>query len=421
MTPVRRAARLGVACLFTLVLGLAAASGIRRYLAEKRLETVVKTDIERSIRLAPDNSEAWARLGAILEREGQANEAVRALEQAVRLNPYNGGALVDLALHWEISGEAQRAERCLLEAVRVQGGAATYWALANFYLRQGVDDRFWNALRTLLGRSRVDLEAAFDLGWRASDDPAEIARKAVPDDPDILRAYFKYLINRKKDQALAAAWERLAPHLNPQDADAALIYAGSLLDARRVSAAAEVWNQLCRRRLLPYTPLDPAHGRLITNGQFEARPIGQGFDWRIPPADGVETVVENPGREGRLRILLSGSHPESADILWQWAPALPNRTYRLTFRHRSESLPDDTGLRWTIWDDTVPIRPALLAEGRLTAQEAWTATQASVRTRPATRLLRIVFSYQRPVGATRALGEMMLAGVALGGPLESTP
>ena len=168
--------RLLLACAVTFGLGLAAAASVRRYLAERRLETVLRTDVERSVRLAPENSEAWGRLGAILEREGKTAEAVQALEQAVRLNRYNAGAWVDLALHWEIDGDAQRAERCLREAVQVDGGAATSWALANFYLRQGADDRFWNALRAMLTRSRVDLEPAFDLCWRASDDPEEIAR-----------------------------------------------------------------------------------------------------------------------------------------------------------------------------------------------------------------------------------------------------
>ena len=184
-----------------LALGWAGAAAVRLYRSERLLETTLQPDLERAVRLAPANSMAWARLGALLEREGDSAGAVRALEQAVRWNPYNAAALVDLALHWELAGDAARAERALLQAQRVDGGAATHWALVNFYLRQGVDERFWGAMQAALRRSRSNLDPAFALCWRASNDPNEILKKGLPDDPELHRAYFAFLAGRGQKNA----------------------------------------------------------------------------------------------------------------------------------------------------------------------------------------------------------------------------
>jgi hypothetical protein len=55
--------------------------------------------------------------------------------------------------------------------------------------------------------------------------------------------------------------------------------------------AAEIWNALCRRRLLSLEPLDPAGDRLVTNGDFLQAPSGRGFDWRLVEQTGVTAAA----------------------------------------------------------------------------------------------------------------------------------
>jgi hypothetical protein len=398
----------------TVALGLATTASVRIFLAERQLETVLKPDLERSIRLASGNSEAWARLGALLEREGDGAGAVRALDQAVRLNSYNAPAWVDLALHWELEGDAARAERCLLQAVRVDGGVSTHWALVNFYLRQGVDDRFWNVMRATLQGSRTELESAFDLCWRASSDPAEILQKAIPDSPEILRRYFRYVLDSQRKPALEAVWNRLSPLLAPADRELGLRYVDLLIEEKRIAEAMAVWNRLSDPRLIAHHgTLDPARGLLITNGQFLYPLSGQAFDWRVISADGVAAEVEQNGKEGNLRIRLGGTHPESTELFWQWVPVMPEQDYRLTFSYRTEGLPQDTGLYWVVRDENAGAKAELLTTPGLAAQEPWGRSGAAFRTGRETRLVRLVFAYHRALGTTRSRGGVSLAGVQL--------
>ena len=404
-----------LAVAVTAGFGLAGAAAVRMYLAERTLQTVARPDLERALRLAPGNSIAWARLGAVLEREGDPEGAARALREAVRLNSYNAPAWVDLGLHYELQGDLKQAEQCLAEAVRVDNGVATHWAAVNFFIRQSVDDRFWAAMRRLLTRSLVhpNLVPAFELCWRASGDPGEILRKAIPDDPEVLRKYFQYLLDTGRKPGLPAVWTRLAALLEARDLDPALRYADVLLEDRLTTAAVQAWNALTRRGLTPHEALEPARGSVVTNGRFRHRPSGRAFDWRTVPADGVSVDIESRGVDVGLWVRLSGAHPESTELFWQWMPVEPNRTYQLRFRYRTDGLPPDTGLYWTARDESGPLRSELLTSATLEARGSWTPSQARLRTGAVARQARLIFAYRRSLGTTRGRGWVILSDVEL--------
>jgi tetratricopeptide (TPR) repeat protein len=397
----------------TLGLALASTAAVRIFLAEWRMQTVAQADLERAVRLAPGNADAWARLGALRDREGDAAGAAQALAEAVRLNPFQAPAWIDLGLHWELEGDVSRAERCLLQAVRADRSWAVQWALVNFYLRQGRQDQFWSSLRDALQGGRTDLDAAFDLCWRASQEPAEILQKGIPDAPEILRSYFRYLLDRGRKPGPEQVWLRLAPHLNSADLDLGLRYTDQLLEERRVAEAVQVWNGLSERRLLPFPPLDLVRGRPLVNGQFRFPPSGRAFDWRLVASEGIVFDRQSLGLEGSLRIRFSGAHAEEAALLWQWVPVLPDASYRLGFRYRTDSLPPDSGLVWTAWDDTTAGQVELGASSPLEAAEHWSEAQTIIRTRRQTQLIRLVFRYRRSEGTTRATGSVSLAGLRL--------
>lgn len=394
------------------LLALAAFISVRSFWAGRLAETGTEEGLRRALALAPANASAWAQLGLQLERNGDSTAAAKAFARAVELNRYDAAAWIGLGLHWEVEGDARRAEQCLLEAARVDRTFAPRWAQANFYLRQGGGEPFWSAIHDGISSRRADLSAAFNLCWRASSDPAQILNKAIPDVPDINRSYAAFLISSGRTSAMAGIWERMAARPAIADRGLALAYLEELLGSRQAVEALAVWNRLSQAGLLPYPPLDPLQGRLLTNGRFLLAPSGRGFDWKLADVQGVASDVRTRSADPHLRIRLSGTHPESTELLAQLAPALEGRSYQLRFRYKTAGLPGNTGLFWTVDDLTASAKLAT-GEPLAAAEEDWQPGQLTFRTGPRTRLIRLLFAYRRSPGTTRTQGSVSLSEVEL--------
>ncbi len=404
-----RAISLVAALAAVSALGCAGRAAVRMFLSERLIETGSEQNLRKALRLAPLNATAWSQLGALLENRGDTESAAKTLQHAVDLDRYDSGALINLGLHWEIGGEPQRAEECLREAVRVNGAFYPRWVLANFYLRQGAAEAFWKAMRDAMSVRRADLTSVFQLYWRAYDDADEILQKGVLDRPDINRQYCDFLLSTGRVPAAAGVWKRIAPQLQARDLQLGLRYVEALLAQRQIEDGVAVWNRLCEAKLLPYQGLDPARGRLLTNGNFAAPPSARGFDWKVGENEGINTALLASSAGPELRIRFSGAHAEAVDLLSQLAPAAAGQVYQLTFRYSTAALPPDTGLYWSIQDALSGER---LGEAPLAAaEEAWKQGNLLVRTGPHSRLIRVTFAYRRAEGTVRAQGSVSLAGV----------
>src|SRR5205085_1827994 len=106
-----------------------------------------------------------------------------------------------------------------------------------------------------------------------------------------------------------------------------LRYTGRMADAGRWSAALEGWNALCERKILPYPPLDRDRGPWLTNAMFSAQPLNAGFDWSVPDVAGVSASWRRS--PDSLRIEFSGKQPEECEVLRQFVPVRPLRSYAL--------------------------------------------------------------------------------------------
>ena len=383
------------------------------YWAERLVQSAVEEDLRKAVALAPNYADAWARLGALLERRGDSGEAAKALERAVELNPYDANAWVDLGLHRELEGDAKKAEECLLKAARNDNTFFPRWVLANFYLRHGAGDPFWTAMREAISRNREDLSAAFELYWRAFDDAREILEKGVPDTPEINRRYFIFLLRAGRTAAIEGVWKRQAGRLAPEDVFPALQYVDQLLaNGREAVSAAAVWNRLCEAGLLRYQPLDPNGGRLLTNGKFAIPPSGRGFDWKFREIEGIRFDVVNTGGRSSLLIRFSGAHPEVVELVSQVTLVQAHQSHRLHYSYSTSGLPPDTGLYWTVED--AEARTKLTTSEPLAAtEENWKEQQETFQSGAKTRLLRVVFAYRRSPGTTRAQGSVLLSDVEL--------
>jgi hypothetical protein len=223
-------------------------------------------------------------------------------------------------------------------------------------------------------------------------DAAWLSANAIPPRREMARQYLAYLINRERWAAAAAEARKMGPSAEDPDRAGLLAYCEARLSRGDAREAAEIWNALCRRRLLAHDPLDPAGDRLVTNGDFLHAPSGRGFDWRLVEQTGVTAVAVR----GALRVGFTGRQPERCPIAWQYVPTAPGTRYRLRYEARAAGDAPARGITWEV------------SEAGLQAESA-----RSMGFVAAKELTRIILIYQRPPGSARLEDTVSITHVRL--------
>jgi hypothetical protein len=371
---------------------------------------------------APGGVAYWKHRAGLPGLDGEG--ATRALERAAAENPYDSSTWIALGLQAELDRRWNRAEQCYREAAQVSRLFLPRWTLANYFFRRDDPAQFWNWTRQALTMAYGDASPVFRLCWQMSRNPDEILARAIPPRHDIERQYLMFLIAENRRDAAVAVSRKVLAQAGPDDLPDLLACDNSFLDAGMTAPALDIWNALCRRKLVPYPPLDAERGMSLTNGAFATPPLSNGFDWRLPADVGLRHI-SNPGA---LRIVFSGRQPESCEALSQWLPLLPQRKYRLRFEYRTADLENPTGLSWQLRDPSgggLPLDSPLVAGGDWRAQEVSFSTSSTSSTPSAhstqsthstsgeTRLARLGLLYRRATGTTRIEGSLWLRNVVL--------
>lgn len=390
-----------------------ATESARRLAAENWIAYPSDNSLERAVELTPRNGLAWLRLGQLGARRGDDPELVISrLRRAVDLEPYSSEARIALALQLDRRGDTEESERQLLRAAELDRTFNPAIALANFYARRGDAEQFWRWLRQAAGKSQAGLAQAIDLCWRAVDDPALILERGVPDTPEGNRYYLEFLLGQQRADAAAGAWERIQDGLQPGDTPLAANYVRHLLDRGDIPAAVAAWNRMCSARLLPYEPLSPAKGPVLTNGSFVREPTAIGFDWRVSRTEGVYwTLDRQASGESGLAIELGGNQAEKLVLLDQVVPLAPSTSYQLNFRYRTSGLPEETGIRAGV--ENFRNGSLLLRSEMLRASETIEQREITLRTPAGVDSARLYFGYERAKGTSRQKGTIWLAAVEM--------
>ena len=236
-------------------------------------------------------------------------------------------------------------------------------------------------------------------------DAQAILERAIPARRAARRAFLEFLVPRGERIGADQLAREISANPGAEDRPALLAYCGQRLAEKEDVPALATWNAMCRRELLPYAPLDPAGGDVVTNGDFGAKSAEAGFDWHLMEQQGV-TVLRS---RGELRLTFTGKQPESALVAWQFVPVVPARRYRLSYRYDTAGAPQPTGIFWAVSPagseepiQTGPLGSETTKEGALT-----------VAVPQGVRLLRLALVYIRPQGMPRLDGRLTLGGVRM--------
>jgi tetratricopeptide (TPR) repeat protein len=361
----------------------------------------------------PDQAEYRARLAWLLA-DADPPSANDALQRAVALNPRDAASWIELGLRAEANGDNPTAIVCLLRAAQADTKFLPRWTLANYYFRHDDVSMFWFWAGQAAGMVYGDALPMFRLCGKVAENGTLIDRLHIRN-PDVRAGYLSYLLDQNRVDLIAPALHRLLQQNRQADLPLLLSACERILQAGYVDQAAATWNTLARAGRVPF-PTPAGQGRqLLANGAFTVPPASLGFDWRLPPIEGigVSREEEPPG----LRFTFSGRQPESCEPLAQLVPLRPNTPYQLSFVFRTQGIPAASGLAWRIADAA---GGAVLRQGASLASVAESLTQLSFETPARCRLVRLSLRYRRAPGTTRMEGFLVLRNVALE-PLPQPP
>jgi tetratricopeptide (TPR) repeat protein len=393
----KRATQFAALLALALFLVVAAYSGVD-FEAYFLAKSGVREDIARAMQLSPWNSEY-----ALNYARSENGDSGATLERAVRLSPYNAAAWMDIGMRFELRGDHAAAERALLEAAQRDRTFQPAWTLANYYCRRQNLREFATWMRRAAAMSYEDPKPLFELCRRASDDRKFILDEALPSTGRILRSYLEYLVARNLWEDAAPVADRLSTAAVRMDAPVLLAYCDVVLEAGRPAAhllpsARRVWNSLCERKILPYSPIDERRSS-ITNSTFSNPTVNHAFDWRIVPnLAGVDQGPTGPG----WQITLNGKQAEHCIFLMQFIPSVPVARYQLRIRMTTSGLAEQNGIVWHA------------ADGISGTSIARAAQQAGVVNFQATSpLVRLSLEYHRIPGTVRAEGAVSIQDLEL--------
>ncbi|MGC9950111.1 MAG: hypothetical protein ABSF64_27415 [Bryobacteraceae bacterium] len=402
-----RAARFAAVAAITAIFVVMCVWSVRMALADYwfRQETLPGT--RQALFLEPDSADYYVRLAAIVQ-EGNSVASTQALHRAAGLNPWDSQSWIELGLRAEAAGDLLGAERNLLRAASVDKQYLPKWSLVNYYFRRGDAEKFWFWAREATGMAYGDLTPLFTLCWKVTSDGALIEQRLDIPNANVEANYLTYLAGQNRIESMTRAATRLLAWNREADAPVLVAACDRLIADDRADHAIQVWNKLADLRRIPYGVLVPSSGRSLTNGDFKIWPKSEGFDWRLPGAGGVTTLLEE--HPAGLRISFSGRQPETCDVLTQVLPVMETSSYELGFLYRTNGIAAQTGLGWRITDLN---GSKIFAQGESLASESEREEKLPFRTPVGIRLARLTLGYQRAPGTTRIEGYIVLRELRL--------
>lgn len=364
-----------------------------------RADYLFRQDTEESVRAAvrlePDAWEYDMRLADFDDAHAR-----QLLETAVKLDPYNARGDIDLGMRLEAAGDYAQAEKLLLEAFAIDHTFLPRWSLANFYFRRNNVQAFWVWARRAAEMPSDNTGPLFELCWRVSSDPNEIAQRILNNNPEIIRQYLGFLLVKNQPQAAAEIAQRLIP-VGDAETDTPQMFTviDRLIAANNGDAAKSLWNILMEKHWVMADAGEP------NNPSFARDPLPVAFDWSLPSYSGLHSW---PGPSG-LETEFSGLQPENCTIAEQTVVFAPGN-YEMEYSYRTSGIPPQTGLRWQIVGAT---SESPSAESPDLSSETLTSAKVAFSVPPEASLVRLRLQYQRTIGTPRIAGTLVIPSIQI--------
>jgi hypothetical protein len=232
--------------------------------------------------------------------------------KSIYLNPWNTNDTLVLSEEYETHGQLIEAEKLLIQAETHDAGPLPKWALANFYLRNDQNDKFFAWGNRYRATSSQPGKAYLRLALETDSDVNAVVQKMIPLSCGESAALLELLDLR--DESSDLVLDQLAHCTDAESRSAFARHVSQLLIRDRPSVARAQWSRFGQRDSL-------------FNGDFATTISEQGFDWRINRVPGITFTQHDD--EPRVRLNVDSKATKSGVFMFQ-PIILDVGRYRLT-------------------------------------------------------------------------------------------
>jgi hypothetical protein len=280
----------------------------------------------------------------------------------------------------------EQARRCFSTALALGPDIPPVLMRASdFYYDVGESKRALAQTSRLLGKTASYDTVIFDSYGRRNIPVAEILDHGLPSAPRASQAYLRYLMRAGNVTDAAVAWSWLLLHGDADDR-LATEYVDFLYINRRHERAARSWALYVGDRGNGYL-----ESNWLFNGDFESKPSGSRFDWRIENLnDDVEVELDaSVARTGArsLRVRFGGKENVTYSHTFETTFVTPG-LYRFQAFVRSQGITTDQGIGFHIFDAEGSSRVNVKTE-QVTGTTDWKKIEHIVRVPPGTKLITV--------------------------------
>ncbi len=343
--------------------------------------------LERAVRFAPGNAEYRHRLGryfAFVAANPQT--ALDNYQAATHLNPHQARYWFDLAAAYQVAGNPDGQREALEHALQAEPTAPDVaWEAGNFFLIEGDTERALREFRVVIENDSSLAPIALQTCWRVRPDVDALLRDVVPHRTDTLIAFLSLLQGKQETESAIKVWNQLVQVHQKFETRYLFDYLRYLVQARRPEAAAAAWEQASSVLGLPAYLQTPDN--LIVNGDFSLDVLNGGFDWTYQTQPGVRLQLDpSDFRQGQRSLSITFEGPGISDAgIRQWIPVRGATAYDFTAYYKSSAF-EGAGGPQIVLRDLYTGEPVFTSDP-LNDADFWKAVHSRFTTPASTALL----------------------------------
>ncbi len=343
--------------------------------------------LERAVRFAPGNAEYRHRLGRYFAFvAANPKTALDNYQAATHLNPHQARYWFDLAAAYQVAGNPDGQREALEHALQAEPTAPDVaWEAGNFFLIEGDTERALREFRVVIENDSSLAPIALQTCWRVRPDVDALLRDVVPHRTDTLIAFLSLLQGKQETESAIKVWNQLVQVHQKFETRYLFDYLRYLVQARRPEAAAAAWEQASSVLGLPAYLQTPDN--LIVNGDFSLDVLNGGFDWTYQTQPGVRLQLDpSDFRQGQRSLSITFEGPGISDAgIRQWIPVRGATAYDFTAYYKSSAF-EGAGGPQIVLRDLYTGEPVFTSDP-LNDADFWKAVHSRFTTPASTALL----------------------------------